>query len=147
MHGRMRRCAGIARLLGVGAAAGAAAGLAVACGSSTAPQNSTGRYVGTYASDTVIVTQAGAAQPIVLDSALGDTGTLTLKPDSFYATYRGLLPVRDSGTFTIDGSGKWTLAGSFFSGSGTGKLVGNRLQLDLTGGQAVGAIHAALTRE
>lgn len=134
-----------------------AAATALACGSSTAPANLTGPYVGTYTMDSVtasVLAKEGVPNG-TLDSADGVTGTLTLKPDSFYIVLSGTpleglehtSTVTDSGTFTISSSNQWTLGGSLFSGSGTGALVGNQLQLQLTGGAALGNLYGLFTKQ
>jgi hypothetical protein len=133
------------------------AGTALACGSSTAPANLTGPYVGTYAMDSVSasVLQKEGVPNGTLDSADGVQGTLTLKPDSFYIVLTGTVlealehtsTLQDSGTFTISSSNQWTLGGSLFSGTGSGALVGNQLQLTLTGGTALGNLYGLFTKQ
>lgn len=136
---------------------GAVAAIGVACGSSTAPQNLTGPYVGTYTMDSVsasVLKQEGVPNG-TLDSADGVTGTLTLKPDSFYIVLTGTVleglehtsTIRDSGSFTISSANQWTLGGSLFSGTGSGALVGNQLQLTLTGGTALGNLYGLFTKQ
>jgi hypothetical protein len=133
-------------LLVLAASIGAAA---VACSSSTAPANLTGPYVGTYTMDSV--TASALAQDFpphgTLDAADGVQGTLVLKPDSFYIALTGSFARQDSGSFTISSSNQWTLDGSLFSGTGTGALVGNQLQLTLMGGAALGNMYGLFTKQ
>ena len=121
---------------------------AAACSSSTSPTNLTGKYVGTYKMDSVIAAALAQAFPGgKIDSAVGVTGALTLKSDSFYVTLAGSFPQRDSGGFAIDGAGKWTLSGSLFSGTGSGALVGTQLQIQLAGGAALGNLSGWFTKQ
>lgn len=134
-----------------------AAATALACGSSTAPANLTGPYVGAYTMDSVsasVLAQGGLPHG-TLDSADGVHGTLTLKPDSFYIVMTGAAleaighstTLQDSGTFTINSSNQWTLGGTLFSGTGSGALVGNQLQLTLSGGSALGQLYGLFTKQ
>jgi hypothetical protein len=128
---------------------GAVAVAAFACASSTAPANLTGPYVGTYTLDSVSASALVQEFPPngTLDSADGIQGTLKLTSDSFYIALTGTFPKRDSGTFTISSSNQWTLDGSLFSGTGTGALVGNNLELTLTGGAALGNLYGLFTKQ
>jgi hypothetical protein len=131
----------------------AVVGVTVACSSSTSPSDLTGKYVGTYAMDSVTTPALAQAFPPngTLDSASGVAGTLILKSDSFYvrlvSTNPGFPSNSDSGGFSISGSGTWTFSGTLFSGSGTGALVGNQLQINLTGGQALGSLYGVFNKE
>jgi hypothetical protein len=133
------------------------AATALACGSSTAPANLTGPYVGTYTMDSVtasVLAQGGLPHG-TLDSADGVQGTLTLRPDSFYIVMTGAAveaighstTLRDSGTFTINNSNQWTLGGSLFNGTGSGALIGNQLELTLSGGSTLGQVYGLFTTQ
>lgn len=123
--------------------------MAAACGSSTAPKNLTGPYVGSYTMDSVTADAFEQAYPPhgTLDSADGVQGVLTLKSDSFYIVLSGTYPKRDSGRFAINSSNVWTLSGSFFSGTGSGALIGNNLEIMLTGGAALGKMYGLFTQQ
>jgi hypothetical protein len=124
-------------------------GTALACASSTAPANLTGPYVGTYTMDSVSAAALAKEFPPngTLDSADAVQGILVLKPDSFYITLTGSFARSDSGTFDISSSNQWTLDGSLLGGTGTGALVGNQLQLTLTGGTALGNLYGLFTMQ
>jgi len=130
-----------------------AAAIAAACSSSTAPASLTGPYVGTYTMDSVTASNLKGVFPPngTLDSADGVQGTLKLTSDSFYFAMTGPFPAgfatRDSGTFSISSSNQWTLDGTLFSGTGTGALVGNQLQITLTGGAALGNLYGLFTKQ
>jgi hypothetical protein len=121
----------------------------VACGTSTGPANLTGPYVGNYTMDSVTASALTSEfKPNgTLDAADGVSGTLKLTSDSFYIALTGTFVNADSGTFTISSSNQWTLDGSLFSGTGTGALVGNQLELTLTGGAALGNLYGLFTKQ
>jgi hypothetical protein len=123
--------------------------IVAACSSSTSPKDLTNRYVGTYSMDSVQASALDSTFPPngTVDSAVGVTGLLVLKPDSFYITLVGSFPEADSGTFSISGDNKWTLSGNLFSGTGTGALIGSQLQLQLTGGAALGNLNGWFTKQ
>jgi hypothetical protein len=137
------------RHLSVPLLVGAVAIAAFACSSATAPANLTGPYVGSYTLDSVTASALDSEfKPNgTLDSADGVHGTLVLKSDSFYITLTGTFPGRDSGGFSISSSNQWTLDGTLFSGTGTGALVGNQLQITLTGGAALGNLYGLFTKQ
>jgi len=82
-----------------------------------------------------------------LDAAVGINGTLKLTSDSFYIYLTGNFAKQDSGGFTINGANQWTLSGSLFSGTGTGALANNQLQMTLTGGAALGNLYGLFTKQ
>ncbi len=137
------------RHLSVPLLVGAVAVAAFACSSATAPANLTGPYVGTYKLDSVTAGNLAKMFPPngTLDSADGVSGTLSLSSDSFHIALSGTFPAADSGTFTISSSNQWTLDGTLFSGTGTGALVGNQLQITLTGGAALGSLYGLFTKQ
>ncbi len=139
----------MSRHLSVPLLVGAVALVAFACSSSTAPANLTGPYVGSYTMDSVTSANLKTMFPPngTLDSADGVHGTLKLTSDSFFIALSGTYPGADSGTFTISSSNQWTLDGTLLSGSGTGALVGNQLQLTLTGGAALGSLYGLFTKQ
>jgi hypothetical protein len=79
------------------------------------------------------------------------SGTLKLTSDSFFVALSGPFPAgipqKDSGTFSISSSNQWTLAGTLFSGTGSGAIVGNQLQITLTGGAALGNLYGLFTKQ
>jgi hypothetical protein len=123
--------------------------LALACASATSPSNLTGPYVGSYAMDSITAAQLAQEFPPhgTVDSADGVLGTLVLKPDSFYLVLTGAYAKRDSGTFSINSSDQWTLNGSWFAGTGTGAIVGNQLQLLLSGGSVLGDLYGLFPQQ
>ena len=122
---------------------------AFACSSSTAPANLTGPYVGTYTMDSVTAGNLKDNVPAQRDARLCDgvRGTLKLTSDSFFIALSGTFPGTDSGTFSISSSNQWTLDGTLFSGTGTGAMVGNQLQISLTGGAALGSLYGLFTKQ
>ena len=139
----------MSRHLSVPLLVGAVALAAFACASSTAPANLTGPYVGTYTMDSVTAGSLKTMFPPngTLDSADGVHGTLKLTSDSFFIALSGTFPGADSGKFSITSSNQWTLDGTLFSGTGTGALVGNQLQINLTGGAALGSLFGVFTKQ
>lgn len=139
----------MSRHLSVPFLVGAVAVVGFACSSATAPAKLTGPYVGTYTLDSVTAGNLSHMFPPngTLDSADGVQGTLKLTSDSFHIALTGTFPAADSGTFSISSSNQWTLDGTLFSGTGTGALVGNQLQITLTGGAALGNLYGLFTKQ
>jgi len=131
------------------ALAALAVAVVAACSSSTSPKNLTGPYVGTYTMDSVTASALAQMFPPngTLDSADGEFGTLRLTRDSFFVALTGNFGQRDSGTFSITSTNQWTLGGTLFSGTGSGALVGNQLQLTLSGGAALGNLYGLFTKQ